>query len=94
MLTMITIDELAAADTLIIDVRQPEELIADPLDNPLITNEPLNIPLPELLGRLDELPADKRLAFVCAGNIRSVQAAEYLYAKGYENVCVLNKFTI
>ena len=94
MVEMIGIDQLNDEDSVIIDVRQPEELLADPLNNDLITSAPVNIPLPELTGRLDELPADKRLAFVCAGNIRSAQAAEYLSAKGYENICVLDKFTI
>ncbi len=94
MTDMISIDQLNDENSIIIDVRQPEELVADPLNNDLIKTPPMNIPLPELIGRLDELPEGHRLAFVCAGNIRSVQAAEYLAAKGYENVCVLDKFTI
>ncbi len=94
MTDMIGIDQLNDENSIIIDVRQPEELIADPLNNDLIKTPPMNIPLPELIGRLDELPTGQRLAFVCAGNIRSVQAAEYLAAKGYKNVCVLDKFTI
>lgn len=94
MTDMISIDQLNDENSIIIDVRQPEELVADPLNNDLIKTPPMNIPLPELVGRLDELPEGQRLAFVCAGNIRSVQAAEYLAAKGYENVCVLDKFTI
>ena len=94
MTDMIGIDQLNDENSIIIDVRQPEELVADPLNNDLIKTPPMNIPLPELIGLLDELPTGQRLAFVCAGNIRSVQAAEYLSAKGYENVCVLDKFTI
>ena len=94
MTDMIGIDQLNDENSIIIDVRQPEELVADPLNNDLIKTPPMNIPLPELIGRLNELPEGHRLAFVCAGNIRSVQAAEYLSAKGYENVCVLDKFTI
>jgi len=94
MTEMISIENLNNEDTIIIDVRQPEELIADPLVNPLIQVTPLNIPLPELITRENELPSDKRLAFLCAGNIRSKQAADYLSAKGYENICVLDKFTV
>ncbi|PCJ95136.1 MAG: hypothetical protein COA45_12475 [Zetaproteobacteria bacterium] len=91
---MISIEELNNVTTIIIDVRQPEELIDDPLSNPEITEQPINIPLPELVARLNELPTDQRLAFVCAGNIRSVQAVQYLRARGYDNICVLDKFTL
>ena len=76
-------------NTCIIDVREAEELDADPL--PL---EALHIPLPELIARLDELPENKPLAFICAGNIRSRQAAEYLAAQGRDNVYVLDKFSL
>lgn len=93
-MNMITINNLNDTETIIIDVRQPEELIADPLVHADIKQTPLNIPLPELITRLDELPEGKRLAFICAGNIRSVQAAEYLTAKGHKNIVVLDKFSL
>lgn len=91
---MISIETLNDTETIIIDVRQPEEIKADPLQNQLIKSPPLNIPLPELVDRLGELPKDKRLAFICAGNIRSVQAVQYLSANGYDNICVLDKFSV
>ncbi len=94
MVDLISIDNLNDTDTVVVDVRQPEELLADPLTHAQIQTPPLHIPLPELLSRLDEIPTEKRWAFVCAGNVRSRQAAEYLYAKGYEKVCILDKFTI
>lgn len=91
---MINIDTLNDTETIIIDVRQPEEIEADPLQNQLIKAQPINIPLPELPDRLAELPKDKRLAFICAGNIRSVQAVQYLGTNGYDNICVLDKFSV
>ncbi|MGH1457252.1 MAG: ThiF family adenylyltransferase [Alphaproteobacteria bacterium] len=91
---MISIDQLNDADTIIIDVRNPDELEADPLTNEQIKTPPINIPLPEFIARINELPEGKRLAFLCAGNIRSRQAAEYLSTKGYKNVCVLDKFSL
>lgn len=94
MIELISIDNLNDSPTTIIDVRQPDELINDPVTHPSITTTPLNIPLPELISRLNELPTDKRLAFLCAGNVRSQQAAEYLIAKGYEKICVLDKFSL
>ncbi len=88
MIELITREDIDP-NTCIIDVRQPEELAADPIDL-----SALHIPLPELIARLSELPEGKRLAFLCAGNIRSRQAAEYLAAKGYNNVCILDKFSL
>lgn len=90
MADIISADELERrGHYLIVDVRQPYEVMADPVENAL------NIPLPELLARLDELPQDKLLAFVCAGNVRSAQAADYLSgALGWSNVCVLDKFSL
>ena len=91
---LIPIKNLNDHPTIIIDVRQPEELTTDPLIHPLITKKPLNIPLPELVARLDELPQNKRLAFICAGNVRSRQAANYLAAHGHNDVCILDKFSL
>jgi sulfur-carrier protein adenylyltransferase/sulfurtransferase len=94
MIEILSLEEIAADNAIILDVRQPEELVADPLRNPLITQTPMHIPLGELPMRMDELPRDRPLALVCAGNIRSVKGANYLAAQGFENVCVLDKFTI
>ncbi len=91
---LISIDQLNQTETIIIDVRNPDELSADPLINENIKTPPINIPLPEFIARIDELPEGKRLAFLCAGNVRSRQAAEYMAAKGYENICILDKFSL
>lgn len=94
MADLINIKDLNDQPTIIVDVRQPEELLADPVRHPLITHRPLHIPLPELLARRNELPTDKRIAFLCAGNIRSRQAADYFSAQGMDNVCILDKFSL
>lgn len=94
MTEMIDITQLNDRETIIIDVRNPDEIQTDPLSHDAIQTAPINIPLPQLIQRLDELPTDKRLAFICAGNIRSRQATDYLTAKGYENICVLDKFSL
>lgn len=74
-------------DAVVIDVRQPEETVQDPIDGAI------NIPLMELPLRLDEIPDAKLLATVCTANIRSRQAAEYLSSLGRENVCILDRFS-
>ena len=38
--------------------------------------------------RLEELPRDKLLAFACAANVRSRQAAEFMASQGFADVCV------
>jgi molybdopterin/thiamine biosynthesis adenylyltransferase/rhodanese-related sulfurtransferase len=88
MTEMLSITELAARDHLIVDVRTAPELAADPIPGAL------HIELTTLPARHEELPKDRLLAFVCAGNVRSAQAAQYLAALGYTNVCVLDKFSL
>lgn len=84
---LLALDELPE-HTIVIDVREAEELELDPIPGAL------HIPLMQIPQRLNELPENKPLAFVCAGNIRSRHAADYLAARGYENVIVLDKFSL
>lgn len=90
MVEMISMTELSEKEHIIVDVRRDDEIAVDPImsDN-LIHMEVSTVP-----KRHEELPKDKLLAFVCAGNVRSVQAAEYLQGLGYDNVIVLDKFSV
>lgn len=88
MIELISLQELQCREHLIVDVRTSGEIEADPVKNAL------HMELTTIPARHTELPKDKLLAFVCAGNIRSAQAAEYLAAMGYANICVLDKFSI
>ena len=93
MAELISMADLKAKDHIIVDVRTDDEVANDPIP----TNQSGNVIHMELQtvpARHEELPKDKLLAFVCAGNIRSVQAAEYLEGLGYDNICVLDKFSI
>ncbi len=72
-------------DHLIIDVREPYEVEADPI------RAALNIPLATLPLKLSDLPKDKMLALVCAANVRSYTGAQMLKEFGFDNVCVLDK---
>ncbi|MFP4313663.1 MAG: ThiF family adenylyltransferase [Alphaproteobacteria bacterium] len=89
MAQLISYENLKNENYVIVDVRTDEEIANDPMPEDIIHIEVSQIP-----ARYEELPKDKLLAFVCAGNVRSVQAAEYLEALGYENVTVLDKFSI
>ncbi len=88
MAELISMESLKETDHIIIDVRTDAELATDPIPNAL------HMELQTIPTRYKELPKDKLLAFVCAGNIRSVQAAEYLEGIGYDNICVLDKFSL
>jgi len=93
MAELISMADLSTKDHIIIDVRTDEEVANDPIPS----NKPGNVihmELQSVPARHEELPKDKLLAFVCAGNIRSVQAAKYLQGLGYENITVLDKFSI
>lgn len=89
MTEMISYDDLKGKDHIIVDVRTDGEIANDPMPEDV-----LHIEVSEIPARHEELPKDKLCAFVCAGNIRSVQAYEYLYAMGYENIIVLDKFSV
>ena len=90
MADLISMKELQNKEHTIIDVRTDEEVENDPIPSDKL----IHMELQTIPARLEELPNDKLLAFVCAGNIRIAQAAQYLEGLGYNNVCVLDKFSI
>lgn len=69
-------------DFVILDVRNPNELVSGPA--PL--KGAVNIPLPELSKRYSELPAGKDIVAVCMSGFRSAKAADFLIQKGFEKV--------
>ena len=78
---------LAAGDSvLVVDVRQPEEFTAPPGHLP----RAVNVPLPELPRRRQELAAHKQpIVLVCKTDRRSSRAATELLAAGLREVAVL-----
>ena len=92
MTELISMAELSQKDHIIVDVRTDAEIANDPIPAP--PEKIIHMEVSTLPAHHEELPKGKLLAFVCAGNVRSVQAAEYLEALGYENVCVLDKFSV
>lgn len=69
-----------AADTLMIDVREPGEYHHGHVPGAL------NVPQAELATRLAELPRDRPILTICAAGYRSVRAAQFLKQVGFGNV--------
>lgn len=76
----ISVDALdeSQGDFALIDVRNPDEY--EEAHVPGVTL----IPLPELLGRLDEVPADRRVYVICRSGIRSEKAARHMIERGID----------
>jgi hydroxyacylglutathione hydrolase len=78
----VTVDELERrrGDVALIDVRARSEYEAGHLP------DAINIPLPELSDRIDEVPTDAPVVLHCQGGGRSAIAAALLQARGRRNV--------
>ena len=60
----------------VIDVRRPDEYVAGHVKNARF------IPVDEMLTRIQELPQDGKLLFICAAGVRSGLACEMAAAMG------------
>lgn len=81
-LPQLSVDQLAARrkELLVVDVRGRSEWDAGHVSGARL------IPLPELVERMDEVPADRPLAIQCQGGSRSAIAASLLLARGRTQV--------
>lgn len=84
----INMDEAAAMygdeDVAVVDVRRPDEYEAGHV------KEAIFIPVDDVLARIDELPSDKKLLFICAQGVRSGLAAEMAAAMGIDTTRLYN----
>lgn len=71
---------------LVIDVRNPGERDAGAIP------DSISMPLPTLVARLSELPAERELVVHCAGGYRSLIAASTLRAHGYRAADLLGGY--
>jgi rhodanese-related sulfurtransferase len=78
---------VAGEPVVLIDVRQPDEYLGSPGHLP----GAINIPLPTLATRVDEVGAHhgRPVVLVCKTDRRSAKAAETLLASGLKNVAIL-----
>ena len=70
----VSLDEAKAmqdsGNAIVIDVRQPDEWFGGRVAGAI------HIPVDDILSRIDELPIDKDLLFICAAGVRSGLACE------------------
>lgn len=80
----ITTDQLAGMgeDATLIDVREPEEFEAGHVP------WAVNVPLSDLVERLDEIPGGEAVYVICQAGGRSAKACAYLETQGREVVNV------
>ena len=77
-------DMYGQEDTVVIDVRRPDEYEG------VHVREAIHIPVDDLLARIDELPKDKKLLFICAAGVRSGLASEMAAAMGFDTDTLFN----
>ena len=68
------------ADSVVIDVREPEEFAHGHVP------DAVSLPQADLATRLGELPRDKTIYTICAVGMRSLRAAQFLKQMGFEQV--------
>ena len=71
-------------DIVFVDVRRPDEYAAGHI------KEALFIPVDDVLARIDELPQDRKLLFICAQGVRSGLACEMAAAMGISSENLYN----
>ena len=84
----ITIDEASEMfeddGVTFIDVRRMDEYVDGHIKNALF------ITVDDLIARIDELPEDKKLLFICAAGVRSGLACEMAAAMGVDSERIFN----
>ena len=68
----------ATGDGFLLDVRNPPELAVESVPGAV------NIPLPQLRGRLAELPRDKEILVICRSAVRAYYATRILIQNGFK----------
>lgn len=84
----LSIDEAAEMseqdDAVVVDVRRLDEYADGHVKDALF------ITVDDIIARIDELPTDKKLLFICAQGVRSGLAAEMAAAMGYDHENLYN----
>ena len=70
--------------TAVVDVRRDDEWVTGHVTGAI------HIPVDDLLGRIDDLPKDKKLLFICAAGVRSGLACEMAASMGFPSEDLYN----
>ncbi len=77
--------EILKGNTLLIDVREPDELTEQSYD----VKNSINIPLDSIESKLNSIPKDKQVILACQKGGRSQKAFDLLKEKGFTNMANL-----
>ena len=84
----ISLDEAAEMyggdDAVVVDVRRPDEYAEGHVKDAIF------VPVDDILARIEELPKDKKLLFICAQGVRSGLACEMAAAMGIDSENLYN----
>ena len=70
--------EAAAGNIVVVDVRRDDEWLTGHVMGAI------HIPIDDFVGRIDEVPQDKKVLFICAAGVRSGLACELAASMGYD----------
>ena len=70
--------------TVVIDVRRDDEWVTGHVTGAI------HIPVDDLTDRMDQVPTDKKILFICAAGVRSGLASEMAAAMGYASENLIN----
>jgi rhodanese-related sulfurtransferase len=71
-------------NTVVVDVRRDDEWVTGHISGAV------HIPIDDLPDRMDEVPRDKKVLFICAMGVRSGLACELAAATGYDSEMLYN----
>jgi len=66
------------ADTVVVDVRRDDEWVTGHVTGAI------HIPIDDLADRIDQVPQDRKVLFICAAGVRSGLACEVASSMGYD----------
>ncbi len=70
--------------TVVIDVRRDDEWVTGHVTGAI------HIPVDDLTDRMDQVPTDKKILFICAAGVRSGLASEMAASMGYDSDNLIN----
>jgi len=72
------------ADTVVVDVRRDDEWLTGHVTGAI------HIPIDDLADRIDQVPQDRKVLFICAAGVRSGLACEVASSMGYDTENLYN----